>query len=118
MSKLHKVDLKGIIAGEIEAPTVEPAEPAAEVLTHDNWRPAPLRRKTRPAEPKPEKSGTLKDRAHQLSVYLEPPVYNCLRDIAHAERTKLHSLMLEAVDLLLKKRGEPSIRELNKRADL
>jgi len=27
--------------------------------------------------------GTLKERAHQLSVYLEPEVYDRLRDIAH-----------------------------------
>jgi hypothetical protein len=47
-----------------------------------------------------------------LSVYLEPEVYDRLRDIAHDERTKLHALLLEAVDLLLKRRGQPSIKEL------
>ena len=48
---------------------------------------------------------TLKERAHQLSVYLEAPVYDRLRDIAYEERTKLHPLILEAIDLLLKKRA-------------
>jgi hypothetical protein len=55
-------------------------------------------------------------RPHQLSVYLEPPVYDALRDLAHEERTKLHPLILEAIDLLLKKRGAPSIRELTRKA--
>jgi hypothetical protein len=39
-----------------------------------------------------------------------------LRDIAHDERTKLHPLILEGIDLLLKKRGAPSIKELTKKA--
>jgi predicted DNA-binding ribbon-helix-helix protein len=60
--------------------------------------------------------GTLKQRAHQLSVYLEAPVYDALRDIAHAERTKLHPLILEGIDMVLKKRGAPSIKELTKKA--
>jgi hypothetical protein len=51
-----------------------------------------------------------------MSVYIEPPVYDRLRDIAHEERVKMHALFLEAVDLLLKKRGAPSIRELTRKA--
>ena len=50
-----------------------------------------------PTEPR----GTLKERARQLSVYLEPTVYDQLRDIAYVERTKIHPLMLEALDLLV-----------------
>ncbi len=57
--------------------------------------------------------GTLKERAKQLSVYLEPPVHDQLRDLAHAERTKIHALMLEALDLLFQKRGARSIAQLN-----
>ncbi len=56
---------------------------------------------------------TLKERARQMSVYLEPPVYDQLRDIAHAERAKMHGLMLEALDLLFKQRGARSIAQLN-----
>ncbi|MGU3360759.1 ribbon-helix-helix domain-containing protein [Methylobacterium sp. M6A4_1b] len=58
-------------------------------------------------------SATLKQRARQMSVYLEPPVYDQLRDIAHAERAKMHGLMLEALDLLFKQRGARSIDQLN-----
>jgi hypothetical protein len=39
--------------------------------------------------------GTLKQRAKQMSVYLDPAVYDQLRDIAHTERTKMHPLILE-----------------------
>jgi hypothetical protein len=56
--------------------------------------------------------GTLKERAKQLSVYLEPPVHDQLRDIAYSERTKIHQLMLEALDLLFKNRGALSIQQL------
>ena len=50
-----------------------------------------------------------------MSVYLEPPVYDQLRDLAYAERTKMHALMLEGLDLLFKQRGAQSIarRALN-----
>ena len=58
--------------------------------------------------------GTLKQRAKQLSVYLEPPVHDQLRDIAYTERTKIHQLMLEALDLLFKARGALSIDQLGK----
>ncbi len=64
----------------------------------------------KPAEPNPR--GTLKERAKQLSVYLEPPVHDQLRDIAYTERTKIHQLMLEALDLLFKARGALSIAQL------
>ena len=65
----------------------------------------------RPADANPR--GTLKERAKQLSVYLEPPVHDQLRDIAYTERTKIHQLMLEALDLLFKARGALSIAQLN-----
>ena len=58
--------------------------------------------------------GTLKQRAKQLSVYLEPAVHDQLRDIAYTERTKIHQLMLESLDLLFKARGALSIAQLTK----
>jgi hypothetical protein len=103
MSKPPKTDFMALISGEVApAAMPEPEPPEAPVVA--------LRPRAAPAR-KPV-SGTLKQRAHQLSVYLEPEVYDRLRDIAHDERTKLHALLLEAVDLLLKRRGQPSIKEL------
>jgi hypothetical protein len=91
MSKQLKHSLRSII--EASAP------PRSNVVQLDQT----------PAEPR----GTLKERARQLSVYLEPAVYDQLRDIAYVERTKIHPLMLEALDLLFRQRGARSIGELD-----
>lgn len=98
MSRPPKLSLATIVA---EA-TPKPARPpGAEIVTLDR-APAP------PAAG----AGTLKQRARQMSVYLEPPVYDQLRDLAYAERAKMHGLMLEALDLLFKQRGARSIEQI------
>jgi hypothetical protein len=96
MSKQPKLSLKSIVAASVPAPIEADA--------------------VRLAQPVSAAQKTLKERAKQLSVYLEPPVYDQLRDIAYSERTKIHPLMLEALDLLFKQRGALPIRELEKRA--
>lgn len=93
MSQPRRANLKDIIAGA--PPVVEEASLAPVV--------------ERPRGPAP---GTLKDRAHQLSLYLEPPVYDQLREIGFHERRKLHGLVLEALDMLFARRGVKSIGEL------
>jgi hypothetical protein len=124
MSKPPRTDFKSLIAGQIapamppepQPPALPAAPPAAapasppprDVVTLKPRRAAPVQ--------KPAGERTLKERAHQLSLYLEGPVYEQLREIAHVERTKLHPLILEGIDLLLKKRGAPSIKELTKTA--
>jgi hypothetical protein len=60
--------------------------------------------------------GTLKERTRQCSLYLELPVYERLREIAFHERVHMHELFLEGIELLLKKRGAPPIKELMKKA--
>ena len=96
MSKLHKVSLRSIVAASAPAP----------IALEERTPPRALAPEPSPA-PK-----TLKQRAKQMSVYLEPPVYDQLRDIAHAERTKIHPLMLEALDMLFRQRGARSIHQL------
>ena len=99
MSKPPKPSLASIVAAS--ARSAAPKVPqSAEIVQLDTGA-APVRRPT-----------TLKTRARQMSVYLEPPVYDQLRDLAHAERTKMHGLMLEALDLLFRQRGSRSIGEL------
>jgi hypothetical protein len=125
MSRPPKTDFRSLIAGNLapepETPTSPELSPAAapalEVPTPTHPREV-VSLKSRRAAPiqKPVGEGTLKERAHQLSLYLEGPVYDQLRDIAHVELTKLHPLILEGIDLLLKKRGAPSIKELTKAA--
>jgi hypothetical protein len=97
MPKPPKVSLKAIVAASGPARRASGMAPS---------RGEPAR--TAPREP-------LKERAKQLSVYLEPAVYDQLRDIAHAERTKMHPLMLEALDLLFSHRGARSIRDIEER---
>jgi hypothetical protein len=101
MPKPPKPSLKAIVAEAIPA-----AQEAAKVIH--------FRADT--ASASAHSRGTLKERSKQLSVYLDPAVYDQLRDIAYAERTKIHPLMLEALDLLFSKRGALSIRELEARS--
>jgi hypothetical protein len=96
MSKQPKLDLRSIVASAHQ--TTQRGEVVA--LAHPAAAAA-----TRPG-------ATLKERAKQLSVYLEPPVYDQLRDLAYSERTKIHPLMLEALDLLFRQRGALSIGPL------
>jgi hypothetical protein len=56
--------------------------------------------------------GNIKNRTHQLSVYLEPPIYDQLRELAFVERTKMHTLILEGLDLVFQKRALISNRPL------
>ena len=97
MSKPHKLSLKSIVAASV--PSSGRSDP--DIIGF----PAP------PVGPA-AKQGTLKERAKQMSVYLEPPVYEQLRELAYTERTKIHQLMLEALDLLFQKRGALSISQL------
>jgi hypothetical protein len=123
MSKPPKTDFRALIAGQVApavtpepepAPAIEAVPPAAPPAPPRDV--VPLKARRAPPVQKPAGEGTLKERAHQLSVYLEAPVYEQLREIAHVERTKLHPLILEGIDLVLKKRGAPSIKELTKKA--
>jgi hypothetical protein len=121
MSKPPKTDFKALIAGQVAPPVMPEPEPAAPSAPATPEPSAPrevvsLKPRRSPSPQKPVGQGTLKQRAHQLSVYLEAPVYEALREIAHVERIKLHPLILEGIDLVLKKRGAPSIKELTKKA--
>ncbi|KQP62262.1 hypothetical protein ASF41_22630 [Methylobacterium sp. Leaf111] len=103
MPKPPKLSLASIVAASTPpGKSHQGPQQTAEIVQLDTGAP-PLRRPT----------ATLKQRARQMSVYLEPPVYDQLRDIAHAERAKMHGLMLEALDLLFKQRGARSIAQLN-----
>ena len=103
MSKPPKLSLASIVA------SAAPAPPRLAQATAELVQLAPHAMAER-------RGHTLKERAKQMSVYLEPPVYDQLRDLAYAERTKMHALMLEAVDLLFKQRGARSIDQLNRTA--
>ena len=46
------------------------------------------------------------------SLYLPESVYEALRKIAFEERLKIHDVVLEGIDLALRRRGYPSIEGL------
>jgi hypothetical protein len=46
------------------------------------------------------------------SLYLPEPVYEALRKIAFDERLKIHDIVLEGIDLALRRRGYPSVENL------
>ena len=48
----------------------------------------------------------------QQTAYLPEPVYEQLRALAFEERRKMHDLLMEGLNLVLKQRGLRSIEEL------
>jgi hypothetical protein len=46
------------------------------------------------------------------SLYLPEAVYEALRKIAFEERLKIHDVVLEGIDLALRRRGYPSVENL------
>ncbi|GJD34458.1 ribbon-helix-helix domain-containing protein [Methylobacterium aerolatum] len=121
MSKQPKLSLAAIVAAATPPEKSAAARGGAAMRSAEIVALAPAKgRRQAPAESglpateAPAGLAPLKQRARQMSVYLEPPVYDQLRDLAHAERTKMHGLMLEALDLLFKQRGSRSIAQLLK----
>jgi hypothetical protein len=46
------------------------------------------------------------------SVYLQEAAYEALRQVAFDERCKIHDLLMEGVELALKKRGYPAVGDM------
>jgi len=46
------------------------------------------------------------------SLYLASPVYEALRKIAFEERLKIHDLVVEGIDAVLRRRGYPTVENL------
>ena len=46
------------------------------------------------------------------SLYLPEPVYEALREAAFKERCKIHDLVMQGIDLALRKRGYQSVDDL------
>ena len=63
------------------------------------------------AAAKPASRWTRADIKH-TSVYLPEAAYEALRLVAFHERRKIHDLLLEGVELALKKRGYPTLADM------
>ena len=46
------------------------------------------------------------------SLYLPSPVYEVLRKVAFDERVKIHDLIMEGVEAVLRRRSYPSVESL------
>jgi hypothetical protein len=46
------------------------------------------------------------------SLYLPAPVHEALRKIAFDERAKIHDLVMQGIEAVLRKRGYPSVDDL------
>jgi hypothetical protein len=60
---------------------------------------------------KPAGRWTRPDIKH-TSVYLPEAAYEALRRVAFDERRKIHDLLMEGVELALKKRGYPALADM------
>ena len=58
-----------------------------------------------------------KKRSQPVSFYPPKPVYEELRKLAFDERNSMNALLLEAVDLLFKKRGIKSVKKLTEEGE-
>jgi hypothetical protein len=65
----------------------------------------------RSAPAKPAGRWTRPDIKH-TSVYLPEAAYEALRQVAFDERCKIHDLLIEGVELALKKRGYPALADM------
>jgi hypothetical protein len=102
MSPRPRTNLAAIVADDV-VPAVKLEELSA---------PSPAPASVPIPVPAGPRSGTLKARTHQFSLYLEPAVHDKLREIAYVERVKIHQLVMEGVDRMLKARGQPSVKKL------
>ena len=106
MSKKKRTSLEAIFDDAVnEAPPASPAAPTA-----DGAGPGPGQ------EPDRERSHrrTFEAQHKKQSVYLDEPVYEQLRRLAFEERRKMHDYLMEGLDSVFRKRGLPSIAELEK----
>jgi hypothetical protein len=66
-----------------------------------------------PQPPDPERSAARRrPRTIQQTVYLPPAVHDQLRELAFSERVKMHSILMEGLDLVFRARGLKRLDEL------
>jgi hypothetical protein len=90
----------------------EVARPPASTDAPIADRVAPLPRQD-PAGERPRRR-TFEEQHKKQSVYLAEPVWEQLRKLAFDERRKMHDYLMDGLDSIFRKRGLPSIAELEK----
>jgi hypothetical protein len=107
MSKKKRTSLEAILTDAVkdaQAPASATAPATGAEEPGPGQAPARERRPRRTFEAQHKKQ----------SVYLDEPVYEQLRRLAFDERRKMHDYLIEGLDTVFRKRGLPSIAELEK----
>jgi hypothetical protein len=107
MSKMKRTSLDSIFG---EAAEESRASAASATPIADRGAPSPGQ------EPSGERTRrrTFEERHKKQSVYLPEPVWEQLRKLAFDERRKMHDYLMDGLDVVFRKRGLPSIAELEK----
>ena len=95
MSKQRRTVLSGFVT-PFSSPPVAPPEPHRSEVSPE---PPQVRRKV----------PTI-----QQTVYLPPAVHDQLRELAFSERVKMHTILMEGLDLVFKARGLKPLSELTR----
>lgn len=105
MSKSRRTLLSGIVT------PLRPEAPAAALVVKTSTpEPAPAQAAAKVASLR--RRNATKEATIQQTIYLPPPVHDQLREIAFAERVKMHALIMEGLDEVFRKRGLKPIDRL------
>lgn len=81
-------------------------------LSSPKTEPLLAEKEEKPKDPTPKNKKTI------FSLHLPSEVHEQLRELGFHERTSMTKLLLEGADLLFKKRGLPTSKELHKEVDM
>jgi len=104
MSKSRRTVLSGIVTplrDEASAHAAEETSVAEPMPRPEAGAVTPMRRRN-----------ATKEATIQQTLYLPPPVHDQLRELAFAERVKMHMLIMEGLDEVFRKRGLKPIKML------
>ena len=105
MSKSRRTVLSGIVT-PLRSEAVAPATVGAAAAE-------PAARPTLPSVAPIRRRSATKEATIQQTVYLPPTVHDQLREVAFAERVKMHALIMEGLDEVFRKRGLKPIEMLD-----
>ena len=100
---------RGPFAGAMEREGITTGDPKPSVSPHD-----PPNSDAEPSAERPEPAPRLRpgNDTKQLVIRLPRPVHRQLRSLAYSGETTITALIMQGIDLLLKKKGMPSMQAL------